>query len=157
MLIICNLPRRAFAQAIRFFAGIAEEPAKACPDYGSYDVIKYEDGQTVSKTVRQIPSHIALPDYALTGQVKPLMAYVPLYTKVEDIASIRAAGKLARHIMNIAAAHVKPGTTTEEIDRVVFQAIVQQGAYPSCLGYKRFPKSICTSVNNVMCHAIPNL
>ncbi|HAJ41188.1 MAG TPA: type I methionyl aminopeptidase, partial [Alcanivorax sp.] len=53
--------------------------------------------------------------------------------------------------------HVQPGVTTEELDRICHDHIVnKQNAVPACLGYRGFPKSICTSVNNVICHGIPN-
>jgi len=63
---------------------------------------------------------------------------------------------MAREVLDIAAAHVKPGTTTDEIDSIVHQAIIERGGYPSPLNYRDFPKSVCTSVNEVICHGIPD-
>jgi methionine aminopeptidase len=69
---------------------------------------------------------------------------------------MRAAGKLAAQVLDFAGTLIKPGVTTEEIDRAVHQMIVDNGAYPSPLNYGKFPKSVCTSVNEVVCHGIPD-
>lgn len=69
---------------------------------------------------------------------------------------MRAAGRLAAEAMAVGAALVAPGVTTDEIDRAVHEFVVAAGAYPSPLGYKGFPKSLCTSVNEVICHGIPD-
>ena len=74
----------------------------------------------------------------------------------EDIAKMRVAGKLAAEVLEMIAEHVKPGVTTEELDRICHDYIVNvQKAIPAPLNYKGFPKSICTSVNHVVCHGIP--
>ncbi|WP_409485484.1 type I methionyl aminopeptidase [Arsenicicoccus dermatophilus] len=72
------------------------------------------------------------------------------------IERMRAAGRLAAEAMAVGAALVAPGVTTDEIDRAVHEFVVGAGAYPSPLGYKGFPKSLCTSVNEVICHGIPD-
>lgn len=69
---------------------------------------------------------------------------------------MREAGKLAAKTLNYAGSLVKPGVSTEEIDKHVHDYIVSHGAYPSPLNYKGFPKSICTSINHVICHGIPS-
>jgi methionyl aminopeptidase len=75
----------------------------------------------------------------------------------EDIAKMRIAGKLAADVLEMIAEHVKPGITTEELDRICHDYIVnEQKAIPAPLNYKGFPKSICTSINHVVCHGIPN-
>ena len=75
----------------------------------------------------------------------------------EQIAKMREAGKLAAEVLEMIGEHVKPGVTTEELDRICHDHIVnKQHAIPACLGYRGFPKSICTSVNHVVCHGIPN-
>ena len=75
----------------------------------------------------------------------------------EDIAKMRVAGKLAAEVLEMIAEHVKPGVTTEELDRICHDYIVNvQEAIPAPLNYKGFPKSICTSINHVVCHGIPN-
>ncbi len=75
----------------------------------------------------------------------------------EDIAKMREAGRLAAEVLEMIGEHVQPGVTTEELDRICHDHIVNtQNAIPACLGYRGFPKSVCTSVNNVICHGIPN-
>ena len=74
----------------------------------------------------------------------------------EDIAKMRIAGKLAAEVLEMIAEYVKPGVTTEELDRICHDYIVNvQKAIPAPLNYKGFPKSICTSINHVVCHGIP--
>src|SRR5258708_8710204 len=67
-----------------------------------------------------------------------------------------AAGRLAGQANQLAGEHCKPGVTTDEIDRVVHEFLCDNGAYPSTLGYRNFPKSCCTSLNEVICHGIPD-
>ena len=67
---------------------------------------------------------------------------------------MRAAGKAAREVLDIAGALCKPGVTTDEIDAAVHNACLERKAYPSPLNYRNFPKSCCTSVNEVICHGI---
>lgn len=69
---------------------------------------------------------------------------------------MRAAGKLAAQALQHAGSLVKPGVTTDDLDRAVHDFIIAAGAYPSPLNYRGFPKSICTSVNEVVCHGIPD-
>jgi len=64
--------------------------------------------------------------------------------------------QLAREVLDIAAAAVRPGITTDAIDLIVHEATIQRNAYPSPLNYRNFPKSVCTSVNEVICHGIPD-
>jgi methionyl aminopeptidase len=74
----------------------------------------------------------------------------------EIIERMRVAGRLAAEAMAAAAAVVAPGVTTDEVDRVGHEFLLDHGAYPSTLGYRGFPKSLCTSVNEVVCHGIPD-
>jgi methionyl aminopeptidase len=74
----------------------------------------------------------------------------------ETIEKMRVAGKIAARAMHAAAAIITPGVTTDELDRVVHDFLIDSGAYPSTLGYRGFPKSCCTSVNEVICHGIPD-
>ena len=69
---------------------------------------------------------------------------------------MRAAGKLAAQVLEYAGSLAKPGVTTEEIDAAVHKMTVEAGAYPSPLNYGKFPKSVCTSVNECICHGIPD-
>ena len=74
----------------------------------------------------------------------------------EDIAKMREAGRLAAEVLELIGEYVVPGVSTEELDRICHDHIVNvQKAIPACLGYRGFPKSVCTSVNHVVCHGIP--
>jgi len=75
----------------------------------------------------------------------------------EQIEKMRVAGRLAAEVLEMIAEHVKPGITTEELDRICNEHIIGvQRAIPANVGYKGFPKTICTSVNHVICHGIPS-
>ncbi|KAG8432444.1 hypothetical protein GDO86_016910 [Hymenochirus boettgeri] len=95
------------------------------------------------------------PDYVTTGIVPDWGDYIEI--KDEDqIQGLRQACQLARHILLMAGKSLKVGMTTEAIDALVHKNIISRNAYPSPLGYGGFPKSVCTSVNNVVCHGIPD-
>ena len=75
----------------------------------------------------------------------------------DDIQKMRVAGALAAEVLQVVAPHVKPGVSTAELDRICFDHIVNvQKAIPANVGYKGFPATICSSVNNVICHGIPS-
>ena len=75
----------------------------------------------------------------------------------EQIEKMRVAGRLAAEVLDMLVPHVKPGVSTEDIDRLAYRHIVDvQGAIPANVGYKGFPKTVCTSVNHVICHGIPS-
>ena len=108
-----------------------------------------------ARKARALPPSIARPSYAYTGMVAP----APLYAKVngpEDIAALRTAGRLARRMLDLTLSLAKPGVSTLEIDDLVHDAIVQEGAYPAPLNYSGFPKSICASIGRQVCHGIPD-
>jgi methionyl aminopeptidase len=74
-----------------------------------------------------------------------------------QIEKMRVAGRLASEVLDMIGEHVRPGVTTEELDRLCHEHIVnKQRAIPANVGYRGFPKTICTSVNNVICHGIPS-
>ncbi|KAK3824862.1 MAG: MetAP 1 [Benniella sp.] len=109
---------------------------------------------------RAVPSHIQKPDYADTGI--PLSersirgsATIQVLPK-DDIDQLRKVCKIAREVIDIGVAAVKIGITTDEIDRIIHDATIERGGYPSPLNYNGFPKSCCTSVNEVICHGIPD-
>ncbi|KAI3681577.1 hypothetical protein L6452_36377 [Arctium lappa] len=109
---------------------------------------------------RVIPAGIELPDWAIDGtpKVEPnsdLQHVVEIKTP-EQIERMRETSRIAREVLDAAARAVRPGVTTDEIDAVVHEATVAAGAYPSPLNYHFFPKSCCTSVNEVICHGIPD-
>ena len=75
----------------------------------------------------------------------------------EDIEKMRVAGRLAAEVLQVVAPYVKPGVSTAELDRICYEHIVnEQKAIPANVGYKGFPATICSSVNNVICHGIPS-
>jgi len=75
----------------------------------------------------------------------------------DEIEKMRIAGRMAAEVLELIEPHVQPGITTEELDRICHDHIVnEQKAIPACLNYRGFPKSICTSVNQVVCHGIPS-
>ncbi len=107
----------------------------------------------VSST-RRVPAEIARPPYALTGDPGPSLS--PLTRTPDELAAMRRTGQDAAEILLRAGEVVRPGITTDEIDRFVHDASVERGGYPSPLNYRGFPKSVCTSVNEVICHGIPD-
>lgn len=101
---------------------------------------------------RVVPSGILLPDYAVDGKPKARGSIFPWQVEVkseEDIKAMRAAGRIAREVLDIAGSMVQAGVTTDEIDARVHQETIARNAYPSPLNYHGFPKSCCTSVNEV--------
>ena len=103
---------------------------------------------------RQVPPHIRRPEYV--GKKRPRPYTGSHLQTPETIEKMRVAGRLAAQATALAGEHAKPGVTTDEVDRVVHEFLVDHGAYPSTLGYKGFPKSCCTSLNEVICHGIPD-
>ncbi|XP_063018202.1 methionine aminopeptidase 1D, mitochondrial isoform X1 [Melospiza melodia melodia] len=103
----------------------------------------------------QVPKHIKKPDYVTTGIVPDWGDDIEIKNE-DQIQGLRQACQLARHVLLLAGKGLKVGMTTEEIDSIVHHEIIRRNAYPSPLGYGGFPKSVCTSVNNVVCHGIPD-
>ena len=104
--------------------------------------------------LRTVPSGIARPDYALTGV--PASRGERAIRTESEIAAMRVAGRVAAEALVEVGRHVRPGITTDELDRIGHEAMVAAGAYPSTLNYRGYPKSLCTSVNEVICHGIPD-
>ncbi|KAI5436537.1 Methionine aminopeptidase 1B [Lathyrus oleraceus] len=102
-----------------------------------------------------VPDHIPRPPY-VGSNILPEIASEYQIPDSQGIAKMRAACKLAARVLNFAGTLVRPSVTTNEIDKAVHQMIIDAGAYPSPLGYGGFPKSVCTSVNECMCHGIPD-
>lgn len=80
----------------------------------------------------------------------------PRVLDADEIQKMRTACRLGREVLDLAASHIRPGITTDELDSIVHQATIDRNAYPSPLNYRKFPKSVCTSVNEVICHGIPD-
>jgi methionyl aminopeptidase len=104
--------------------------------------------------VRAVPPSIERPEYV--GRPRPARFTGPEVKDAETVARMRVAGRIAAEALAEVGRHVTPGVTTDELDRVGHEFLVARGAYPSTLGYKGFPKSLCTSVNEVVCHGIPD-
>lgn len=103
---------------------------------------------------RPVPATIARPEYV--DRPAPAKYTGPEVKDAETIEKMRIAGRIAAQAMAAAAAAIAPGVTTEELDRIGHEFLLDHGAYPSTLGYRGFPKSLCTSVNEVICHGIPD-
>jgi methionyl aminopeptidase len=101
-----------------------------------------------------VPPSIRLPHY-VDGE-GPADLDDPMVKDADTIARMRVAGRIAANALVEVGAHVAPGITTDELDRIGHEFLIEHGAYPSTLGYKGFPKSLCTSVNEVICHGIPD-
>ncbi len=108
---------------------------------------------TLSPT-RRVPASIPRPEYV--GKPAPTPYTGPEVQDTETIEKMRVASRIAAQAMAEAAKAIKPGTTTDELDRIAHEYMCDHQAYPSDLGYRGFPKSICTSLNEVICHGIPD-
>lgn len=109
---------------------------------------------------REVPDSIVKPDYAATGmpesEIKNDRTAKIKILNEKEIEIMRAVCKEGREILDAAAALVKPGVTTDEIDACVHEESIKRGGYPSPLNYFNFPKSVCTSINETICHGIPD-
>ncbi|KAG9128276.1 Methionine aminopeptidase 1 [Ceratobasidium sp. 392] len=108
---------------------------------------------------RVVPPEIPRPDYVEDGIPHSERLREAFSIKIltpEEQESMRVVCKLSREVLDIAAAAIRPGITTDEIDAIVHEETIKRGAYPSPLNYREFPKSVCTSVNEVICHGIPD-
>ena len=103
---------------------------------------------------RAVPARIDRPEYV--GQTEPLPYRGPLVRSAETIAAMRVASRIAAQALDAVEAAIAPGVTTDELDRVGHEFLLAHGAYPSTLGYRGYPKSLCSSVNEVICHGIPD-
>ena len=105
---------------------------------------------------RAVPRHIARPHYVDPKPGKPADYDDPLIKNADTIARMRVAGTIAADALVEVGRHVVPGVTTDDLDRIGHEFLIASGAYPSTLGYKGYRKSLCTSVNEVICHGIPD-
>lgn len=109
---------------------------------------------------RPLPRTVQRPDYADSGvspseEAAKRMNQIPCL-RPHEIQGMRRAGRLAREVLDLAGRAVDVGVTTDELDAIVHEACIERDAYPSPLNYYGFPKSCCTSVNEVICHGIPD-
>ena len=105
---------------------------------------------------RAVPPAIARPHYVDAKPGTPADHDDAMVKDPETIARMRVAGRIAADALIEVGRHVAPGVTTDELDRIGHEFLIARGAYPSTLGYKGFPKSLCASVNEVICHGIPD-
>ncbi len=103
---------------------------------------------------RKVPAHILKPHYV--GRKAPEPYTGSHVQPPEVVEAMRVAGRIAAEAMHEAAKAIAPGVTTDQLDRIGHEYMLDHGAYPSALHYRGFPKSICTSVNEVICHGIPD-
>ena len=103
---------------------------------------------------RPVPPSIARPEYV--GKAGPAPWTGGDVYDPETVELIRESGRIASQAIDAVEAALRPGVTTDELDRIAHEFLVSHGAYPSTLGYRGFPKSICTSLNEVICHGIPD-
>jgi methionyl aminopeptidase len=103
--------------------------------------------------MRQVPADIPRPEYV--GKKRPRIGE-PDVKDADTIARMRVASRIAAQALQEVGRNVVPGVTTDELDRVGHDYMVEHGAYPSTLGYRGYPKSLCTSLNEVICHGIPD-
>ena len=104
--------------------------------------------------LRVVPVDIERPEYV--GRPQPSPYFGPEIKDAETIANMRIAGRLAAQALHEVGRHVAPGVTTDRLDVIGHEYLCDHGAYPSTLGYRGFPKSLCTSLNEVICHGIPD-
>jgi methionyl aminopeptidase len=103
---------------------------------------------------RQVPAGIARPEYV--DRPRPAPYTGPEVKDAATIEAMRAAGQLAARALAEVGRAIVPGVTTDELDRIGHEFLCDHGAYPSTLGYRGFPKSLCSSLNEVICHGIPD-
>lgn len=105
--------------------------------------------------IRTVPEHIERPEYVWKDEVQENIGE-PFVQPPEVIEAMRETSKIAANALKEAGKAVAPGVTTDELDRIAHEYMCDHGAYPSSLGYRGFTKSVCTSVNEIICHGIPD-
>ncbi|MFC4906764.1 type I methionyl aminopeptidase [Actinomadura gamaensis] len=103
--------------------------------------------------MRKVPANIRRPEYV--GRKSPKTGEPDVKTP-EIIERMRVASRIAAQALEEVGRHVRPGVTTDELDVIGHEYLIEHGAYPSTLGYRGYPKSLCTSINEVICHGIPD-
>src|SRR5919197_4522935 len=103
---------------------------------------------------RTVPPHIPRPEYADTG--RPSQRQMPALMTGERLERMRRACRAAARVLHLTGAAVRPGVSTDELDAIAHEGYIREGGFPSTLNYRGFPKSLCTSVNEVVCHGIPD-
>lgn len=104
--------------------------------------------------MRSVPREIARPEYV--GKTAPSAATGGDVYTPEEVEKIRRSGRIAADAIALVGEHAVPGVTTESLDILAHEYLIGHGAYPSTLGYRGYPKSVCSSINEVICHGIPD-
>jgi len=134
----------------------SDETGETAPPWATEKVVRQ---QTVIpgtlSPMRLVPDTIVFPEYARTGVVGGRGISCRKETD-DEISRMRRAGSVAREVLDAVLAAVEPGITTDALDEIAHRTAISHGAYPSPLNYMGFPKSICTSVNEVVVHGIPD-
>ena len=108
----------------------------------------------VISPMRTVPAHIERPSYADTGLVERWDE--PVVKSDDVIERMRHAGRIAAEVLRLSGEFLRPGITTDEVDEYTHNLFIERGAYPSTLNYHGYPKSLCSSANEVICHGIPD-
>ena len=103
---------------------------------------------------REVPDSIVRPEYV--GKKSAKEGFVGDFYSADDIEKIRFAGSIAAKALGEVEKAIAPGVTTDQLDAIAHEYLISHGAYPSTLGYRGYPKSCCTSINEVICHGIPD-
>jgi len=130
-------------------------PLKGPLEFGDYQIVGTRQ-RIRAQVLAQVPRHIGKPEYYASGEPRSFTKALPIIKFEEELPKIRESCRLARFVLDALTKEVKVGVSTEDLNNYAHHLIVSNGAYPSPLNYKKFPKSICTSVNNVVCHGIPD-
>jgi methionyl aminopeptidase len=125
------------------------------------EIIQYTEPLDILqiKTVtpaRKVPDHIQRPDYMVQKNFNYSRKAKSVLRSPEDLEKFRYANKVAAGAVKLGIDSVKEGMTTDDIDKIIHEYIISKDCYPSAIGYMGFPKSLCTSVNEVLCHGVPN-
>jgi methionyl aminopeptidase len=109
--------------------------------------------------LKELYPHIQFPDYAVDGipRSEEQSSGRIKVNSVEEIRKMRKVCRLGRQVLDHVASFIRPGITTDALDKIVHEKALSLNCYPSPLNYRNFPKSVCTSVNEVVCHGIPDL
>ncbi|KAG5443464.1 Methionine aminopeptidase 1 [Clonorchis sinensis] len=142
---------------VLFFNDAYQDPAnrKLCLLHRLTSCRFHPFARTLKLCGRDIPSSIIPPPYVLNEKVT--VPNVPLVHSSESIEQLRHAGSIVHQLFEELRQFLKPGLTTQDVDNFIFAACIAKHVYPSPLGYCGFPKSVCTSVNEVACHGIPSV
>ena len=103
---------------------------------------------------RSVPPSIARPEYVDRPAPAPFQGSD--VQSAETIEAMRIAGRIAADALAEVGRNVRPGVSTDELDRIGHDFLIDHGAYPSTLGYRGYPKSLCSSLNEIICHGIPD-